>query len=246
MSWLKLYHHPERLRLCSDKLGVRRYLDEKQLTHLAVPVVAEFESSEQFKLTHLPNQFVVKASHGSSFFHICRDKSASDLVDLRCQMKRWLNSDFSRWFAETNYRGITPRLLVEPYLDEAENMVEFKFLCFHGEPRFVSVITSRQGSKPVRGVYSMDWKRLGFGTRGLINDPREQPCPSAFQELKNYATILCQDFIHVRVDLMLVAGKIYFSELTFYNMGGFGCLEPEIMNEEVGSWIDLDLIGSYE
>ena len=40
-------------------------------------------------------------------------------------------------------------------------------------------------------------------------------------------------------------GRIYFSELTFYTLGGFVPLVPEAMNEVVGGYLDLAQAPAY-
>lgn len=245
MSWLKLHHNNPLATLCSDKIAVRRYLACKGLSHLEVPIVATYENATEIKLETLPPRFVAKTNHGSNFYVIVRDKSTLDRAQLIWQFNTWLSYDFSRWFAETNYRGIKPRILVEEYIEGADTMVEFKFLCFHGRPRFVSVITSRHHDTPVRGVYDMDWQLQNYGSRGLIVDPVARPRPANFDQLREIAEVLAHDFIHVRVDLMVVDDQVLFSELTFYNLGGFARIEPEPMNAEIGSWIDLSREAEY-
>ena len=245
MSWLKLHHDNPLATLCSDKIAVRRYLASKGLAHLEVPIVAIFETAAEIEVNALPPRFVVKTNHGSNFYFIVKDKSTLDRAHLIRQFDTWLSSDFSRWFAETNYRGIKPRILVEEYIEGADTMVEFKFLCFHGQPRFVSVITSRQDDTPVRGVYDMDWQLQNYGSRGLIADPVARPRPANFDLVRDIAEVLSRDFIHVRVDLMVVGDQVFFSELTFYNLGGFARIEPEPMNEEIGSWMDLSREAEY-
>jgi len=245
MSWLKLHHDNPLANICSDKIAVRQYLALKGLVHLEVPIVAIFENAAEIELNALPPRFVAKTNHGSNFFLIVKDESMLDRAHLIRQFDTWLSWDFSRWFAETNYRGIKPRILVEEYIEGADTMVEYKFLCFHGRPRFVSVITSRQNDTPVRSVYDMDWQLQSYGSRGLIADPVARPRPANFDQLRDIAEVLSRDFIHVRVDLMVVGDRMLFSELTFYNLGGFARIEPEPMNEEIGSWMDLSREAEY-
>lgn len=46
---------------------------------------------------------------------------------------------------------------------------------------------------------------------------------------------LCQDFLHVRVDLYNVNGKIYFGEMTFTNGSGFDIIHPYEINVALGN-----------
>lgn len=240
MSFLKLHHDNPLLGLCSDKIAVGSYLRSLGLEHLLVPVLGIYDRPEDIPWPTLPSRFVAKTNHGSNFYIICRDRKTLDTVAAVKDFNIWLGYDFSRWMAETNYRGIRPRILVEELVALPEDLVEYKFFCFHGVPRFVSVITGRRGGTPIRRVYDMQWQALELGSRGLIRDTEPGVRPEFFPDLVRYATRLSEDFIQVRVDFLVAGDRIHFSELTFYNLGGFAVLEPEAMNDVVGSWIDLD------
>lgn len=245
MSWLKLNHTNPLIPFCSDKIRVREYLNYKNLAHLEVPLAAVYDSPEELNPADLPDSFVAKSNHGSSFFQICPDKSKVDFRRLKKEMATWLRYDFSRWFAETNYRGIVPKILVEPHVDPDGVMVEYKFYCFHGEPKYVVVIGSRVKGAPVRRVFDMNWKPMEFGSRGVLWDPVERPRPDFFPEMIDCSRRMSEAFIHVRVDFLAVEQRIYFSELTFTSMGGFALMEPLESNDMVGSWIDLEREPEY-
>lgn len=59
--------------------------------------------------------------------------------------------------------------------------------------------------------------------------------------MKKIASILCQGFIHVRVDLYNIDGKIYFGEMTFTNGSGFEQLYPTEYETIIGNYIKLPL-----
>lgn len=50
---------------------------------------------------------------------------------------------------------------------------------------------------------------------------------------------LSEDFNFVRVDLMNVNEKVYFSELTFTPSAGIMPLAPADADERIGEWLDL-------
>ena len=59
--------------------------------------------------------------------------------------------------------------------------------------------------------------------------------------MKRIAGILCKGFIHVRVDLYNIDGKIYFGEMTFTNGSGFEQLHPVEYEKIIGDYIKLPL-----
>ncbi len=245
MSHLKLNHVNPLMTFCTDKISVRDYVVWKGLAETLVPILAVYERADDFRIDDLPARFVAKASHGSGWVLFCHDKHRFNVKAARRSFARWLAEDYSLRLGETNYRGIAPRVIVEPFIEHTDSFIEYKFFCFHGTPKFVSVISSRVRGDPVRGIYEMDWRKVDYGSEGLRLDPAELPEPPEFNRLKAIAATLAEDFLHVRVDFIVADGRIYFSELTFYNLGGFVPLVPEAMNEVVGGYLDLAQAPAY-
>ncbi len=245
LSYLKLFHDNPLITFCTDKVTVRRYLARKGLAGTLVPFLAVCDKAADFRTDDLPARFVAKANHGSGWVLFCHDKARFDAAAARRRFARWLAEDYSLRLGETNYRGIPPRIVVEPFIEHRESFIEYKFFCFHGQPKFVSVISSRLRGAPVRGIYEMDWRKVDYGSAGLTLDPATLPEPPEFDRLKAMAARLAEDFLQVRVDFIVADGTIFFSELTFYNLGGFVPLVPAAMNETVGGYIDLAQAPAY-
>lgn len=66
--------------------------------------------------------------------------------------------------------------------------------------------------------------------------------PKNYDKMIELAKILSAGLPHVRVDFYEVNGKIYFGELTFYDMSGFLKLYPDTWEKEWGRLIDLSTI----
>ncbi len=245
MSWLKLHHRNPLARLCTDKLTVERYVRSKGLGHLIIPCLAQADDPADIDFSRLPRQLVAKTNHGSHFNLMIHDQATLDPARFRKIFRRWLSYDFSRWFAETNYRGIRPRVLIQEMVAAPEDLWEFKFMCFHGQPRVAIMITGRRDGTPIRKAYDLDWQPIDFRSRGLLRESLNHPRPACFDQLADAAARLAEDFIHVRVDFLVKDDQVFFSELTFYNLGGFTPLEPPEMNVVAGSWVDLGRAQEY-
>lgn len=63
--------------------------------------------------------------------------------------------------------------------------------------------------------------------------------PDNLSEMVWVAETLAKDFKHVRVDLYLVDGKIYFGEMTFSSESGLARFVPEEFGLIVGEWLEL-------
>ena len=64
--------------------------------------------------------------------------------------------------------------------------------------------------------------------------------PENFETMIEIAEKLSKDFPHVRIDLYNIEGRIIFGEMTFFSSGGFVKVYSKEMDNEIGSWIDLD------
>ena len=73
------YRNPDMLR-CTDKVEVRKYLEEKGFGENLVPLYGIYESVDEIDFDKLPQQFVAKTSDGGGGHqvYVCMDKSKED------------------------------------------------------------------------------------------------------------------------------------------------------------------------
>lgn len=109
--------------------------------------------------------------------------------------------------------------------DSTGNLKDYKFLCFAGKPEFVWDDYDRFTNHK-RNVYNMDWELQPWFQYTYGNFEGGEK-PEKFEFMHRIANILYQGFIHVRVDLYNVDGKVYFGERTFTNGSGFEQLYPK-------------------
>ena len=63
--------------------------------------------------------------------------------------------------------------------------------------------------------------------------------PKNFEKMKEFATLMSQDFAFVRVDFFEVDGKLYMGEMTFTPMTGTGKFEPKRWDLKLGKLMKL-------
>lgn len=88
-------------------------------------------------------------------------------------------------------------------------------------------------------MYDLDWNPIQNISMKEIDSSLNVERPEKLELLLDYARILSEKFIHVRVDLYLLQSKIYFGELTFTSDAGFVVIDPIEIEEKIGSWIKL-------
>lgn len=238
LQWIKLFDKNEDKPRCADKYTVRKYVEEKGCGELLNTLLWHGDNPEDIPFDELPEQFVIKVTHGQGMNIICKDKDGLDRKETVKILKKWLKTKYLPCYGEWFYGVIPPSIVVEKFLSEdGEVPKDYKIFCFHGEPKIIDVHLDRfTGHK--RNIYDLNWNVI----RGAeMKYPSDTECvvekPDNLDELMEYSRKLSKDFIHVRVDFYIVDGKIYFGEMTFTNGAGLDAVRPHEFDEWLGSMI---------
>ena len=224
LQWLKLFYRNDLMPVCSDKYEVRAYLTEKGYEYLLNDLIAVYENVDDFDPEILPDQFVLKASHGSGWNLIVKDKSKVNWFLWKRIMRSWLEQNLYWFGREWNYDKLSPRIIVEKYIDSGDGqLTDYKFFCFNGVVEFIQVDRDRF-LEHKQTYFDTEWNKLAFSTGHAHFD---EGCPKSFDEMKRIAEELSKPFPHVRVDFYHINGKIYFGEFTFFDGSGFYSYEPD-------------------
>lgn len=239
-QYYKLQSNDELKKMCADKYLVRNYIIENGYESLLNEIYAIYEEIDQLKIEKLPNEFVLKATHGSGFNLIIKDKNEINWFMWKKIMKSWLRQNIYWSGRETVYKNPKPLLIAEKYLeDESGDLKDYKFYCFNGSARFMQLEIGRSTNRNIRNFYDVNWNLLPFGKgiphREDVNITR----PHAFEEMIKIAEKLSKPFSFVRVDLYQVNNKVFFGELTFFPAGGAPDFIPSEYDEIVGKMWSL-------
>ena len=240
LQWLKLYWHDPVAIKCADKYEVRQYVADKIGNKYLNVLYGVYESVNEINLDELPKSFVLKATHGSGFNIICKDKTVMDWPKEFRKMRRWLKRNYYWKSREWVYKDIAPRIVCEKYLEEkdAADLRDYKIFCFGGEPKLIQVDFDRFKNHR-RNIYDFEWNLMDVE----IKYPRDASIiinkPPNIDLLLDLSRKLSQGFPHVRVDFYLVNGQILFGELTFFHASGRGKFKPEEFELVMGEWLQL-------
>ncbi len=246
-QWYKLNDKNILKAKCADKYDVREYVAEQGLAHLLNEVYGIYDNVRDIDVDALPEQFVLKATHGSGFNLIVKEKSKINWKIWKRIMQSWLYQDIYWSGREWVYRDLKHRIIAEKYLeDETGELRDYKFFCFHGVPRFMQLEVGRYSGENTRNFYDMDWNLLPFG-KELPHDPSlKVDRPYAFEEMQKIAAALSKPFTFVRVDLYQVNGSVYFGELTFFPASGAPDFVPDEYDKIVGDMWDIHAVADGE
>jgi hypothetical protein len=244
IQWLKLYGHLDQYAPYVDKYDVRKYVEDRIGPEYLVPLIGVWPDFDEIPFDELPEQFVLKATHGQGYNFICEDKSALDLASLRQTVTNWTRRNFYRAEREPQYRYLRPRLVAEVYLeDEPGSLRDYKFPCFDGVPYMVQVLGDRRDGV-TENLYDRMWNLLPILEKGYPNSRKAIAKPALLDDMLNIAAKLSAGFPFVRVDLYCTGDRIYFGELTFTPASGLITYEPSTFDLELGRMLDLSKFGS--
>ena len=241
LQWYKLYARKPLMAMCANKLTVREYIKKCNYGYLLNDILCVFHCAKEINYDKLPNQFVLKCTHGSGMNIIVKDKSKIDKRKISLMLAAWMHQDNYWSGREWVYRDMPRHIIAERYLeDETGELRDYKFYCFNGKPAFMQLEIGRGTVHNTRNFYDMEWKLLPFGKELPHNAEVKEPCPLRFDYMKKIATDLCKPFQYVRVDLYQTKDKIYFGELTFFPAGGAPDFVPDEYDEIVGNMWNLE------
>lgn len=236
LQWLKLFYRDPLIEKCSDKFMARLYLESIGKKKLLNELIGEYDSVDSIDFQSLPQQFVLKVSHGSGWNIVCKDKSELNWGMYKYIIKSWLKQNLYIYGREWNYQNLSPKIIIEKYIDSGDGqLTDYKFFCFNGELGFVQVDRDRF-SNHKQSYFDMEWNLLPF-TTGHVSMKEEEP--ECFEEMKLLAKELSGPFPHVRIDFYNVGKKVYFGEFTFFDGSGFYCFDPDIWDYHWGSMLNL-------
>ncbi|MDD4439591.1 MAG: ATP-grasp fold amidoligase family protein [Tissierellia bacterium] len=223
----------------TDKHAVRDYIKECGLEDILIPQYAHFLSADEIDYNVLPKRFVIKTTHGSGDILLVRDKSKIEISNVKKYFDALLKDKYGDLEGGKHYLRIIPSITVEALIENDEesakfstSIIDYKFWCFNGNPRYCWVTCNRTHAGVDVMTYDIDWN--AHPEWSIFNN--EYRCGVIMQKPKNYDYMLevckklSEKFPCVSVDLYNIGGKVYFGEMTFTRLGG-------LINFFTGEWL---------
>ena len=240
VCWRKINCRDPRLTICADKYAVRGYLTDKlgaqRAEQLLIPLLYETSLPETIPFDALPEEYVVKANHGSGTNIIVEKGAKHNREKIVHACKMWLQLPFGLEKHEWAYRNIDRKIVVEKLIrDKQGNLpIDYKFHMFHGRCELIQVNQGHFADKEGRTLtmYSPDWVKQDVFWEFKSAEP--VVAPSNLAEMLGIASDLSEGFDYVRVDLYNVDGQILFGEYTFYPTSGHAKVVPASFDFSLG------------
>ena len=254
LQWLKLNDRKPVYTQMVDKIEAKKLVAGKLGDDFIIPTLGVWDRVDEIDFDSLPDRFVIKCSHDSGGLVICRDKSRFDRESAKRKINESLNRNYYWLGREWPYRNVKPRILAEQFMSEVDlskgfegsstvelGLTDYKFYCFNGEPRFLYVSKGLEDhSTALMSFVSMDWELTEFQRSDFASFGSLPEKPATFEQMKSIAGVLSEGIPFVRVDLYEIAGRVYFSEMSFTPSSGFALFSPGKWEDIIGDWIDID------
>lgn len=246
LQWLKLYNRKPEYTEMVDKYAVKEYVAKKIGEEYIIPTLGVWDKPEDIDWDSLPNQFVLKTTHGGGGggVVICKDKTTFDRTSAIAKLKESMASDIYSYLREWPYKNVPKRIIAEKFMAPEKNtasaeLLDYKFFCFNGKVRFFKVDFGRFVEHHAN-YYSPEGELLEFGEQGLEPDPSYPiELPNNHKDMIALAERLSKNEPFLRVDFYNVEGKIYFGELTFYPASGMIPWTTEEADMKIGKYLKL-------
>lgn len=238
----KLFYHNPVMQKCVDKFEVRKFIEERGLKNILVPLIGVYNNAGEIDLEKLPEKFIMKTTDGggNNEIFICRDKNNLQEKEFKSEIEKWLKSPKPKkhiareWAYDNNFPR---RIIIEELLEEssgAKDIDDFKFFCYDGKFKVLEWHKDRSTAHKA-GHYD---ENLKFKPHVKIYPTpfQDYKLPDNIKEMVSIAEKLSEGFPFVRVDLYNVDGKIFFGEMTFYPASGYFVYHPKEENKVLGSF----------
>lgn len=229
IQWLKLYNRNPQYTQMVDKYAAKAFVADKIGAEYIIPTLGVWDSFEDIDFDALPNQFVLKCTHGSGDVVVCTDKEKLDKEAAREKLSRALHTDFYKIGREWPYKNVPRKILAEQYMTDNgasgqadTGLTDYKFYCFNGVANCVMVCRDRHLHNTKFYFFDRNWTFCRYNRLGRsLPEGFTMVKPEQMDRMFELADTLSKDLPFVRVDLYECGGRIYFGELTFFPSSGF-------------------------
>lgn len=242
LQWLKLYDRRSNYVTLADKYQVRNFVSDRIGEGYLVKLYGVYETFDEIDFDDLPSKFVLKPNHTSGDYFLCQDKSQINYGELGEKVNYWLNRDYFIKHREWPYKNIERKIICEEFLtgDDERGLLDYKFLCFNGEPKYVQIFSYRMAGRTMAfDTYDLDWNLTPYSGKTYKSTGTKMQKPDNLDEMIGLARKLAKDIPFVRVDFYNPQGKIFFGEMTLYPGAGTARFDPYEADEVYGKLLTL-------
>jgi hypothetical protein len=204
----------------SDKELVKIYIKATIGDEYNVPTLAVLRSADAVDDFDFPARCIIKPTHASAQYILRR---AGEPID-RERIKAWFRLNYYRAGREVNYKQLLPKVIVEPLVFDNADLSDYRFFCYHGEPKLIQVDMDRH-THHTRKILDTDWNEMDFS---ILYPRSNKPLarPETLPEMLRLARALSAPFSFVRIDLYSDNQRVIAGEITNVSANAGGIFRP--------------------
>lgn len=244
LQWLKIYDHKPDYRDLVDKITAKSIVRTIIGDEYIVPIYGTWYKADEIPFDKLPDQFVLKCNHDQGSVIIVPDKRKMNKQQVVKTLNTKLGRSIYSGTREYPYKLIKPKVFAEMFL--GETIVDYKFYCFNGEPRFLYCGQGLTVDHSLKiDFFDLNWKRMPF-YRTDYHRLGDIQRPKHLDEMIAIAKKLSRNVPFVRIDLFEVNEQVYFSEFTLCPASGLMPFVPKEYDRIIGDMLEIDMMGKKE
>lgn len=240
IQWRKLHDKNPIFPILSNKYLVREYIAERlgseRANNLMVPLLQYATDPAKIDFSALPNQFVLKVTHGSSMNLIVENSAQLDIRAARKQMRKWLMTHYGLRDHEWVYTKTPRGIIVEKLITKIEHLTDVKIFFFDGEMK--GFFMEQHDGGFFQTHFNSQKQLLNCGRKDVAKDPNVE-LPNELNEMIQIGTVLAKGLDFVRVDFLCSTERFYIGELSLLHGSGLNALSPKSYDFELGSFWKL-------
>lgn len=225
LQWLKLYNRKPEYTKMVDKYEAKKYVASVIGEEYIIPTYGVWDSFDDIDFDKLPNQFVLKCTHGSGDVIVVKDKTKLDILSAKVKLEKSLKTNYYKISREWPYKDVKPRIIAEKYMEDenTKDLTDYKIYCFNGKCDYVMACIDRFKGETKFIYFDREWNmQKDFSNDGMqYGDFIKVKKPTNIDKMFHFASILSKDIPFVRIDFYECNDKLYFGEITFFPSGGF-------------------------
>ena len=215
LAFCKINTNNDKITTLADKFLLKDYVSKKIGSEYVINTLQITNDINSIDFNNLPNSFIIKATHGSGWNIIVKNKDQINKPQILKMCKHYLSMNYYFYARERQYLNMKPQIMIEELLltDDGNVPDDYKFFTFNSEVKYIQIDVSRY-SNHERAFYDINWNRIPVSL-AFPNHKHEIKKPENFNEMIAICRKLTEGINFARVDMYSYKNKIFIGEITF-------------------------------
>lgn len=240
VNWRIIHDRRNVLAPTCDKEAMKQVARDRLGNRIRVPETLWFGTDTASIVTEdLPERWVMKPNHRAGRVHF------GQLEDTNASLSKastgWLDNTNSAVFGEWAYSQAREAILIEEFLGNTDVIPsDYKVYVFNGRAELIQLHENRFGQHAMR-YYDRNWVPMEVHNVNYAESPIVEKLPE-LELLLESAESIAKDFDFMRVDFYIIAGEVWFGEVSPYPAGGISVFSPANFDRTLGSFWTLPVL----